>query len=335
MSGITHIREALRWTPDEPTDWASMAAAAIGMAVPLALAAAYGDITLGDLARNELKILATLAIAAAIVAVIADHGAWSYGGLVLVAGAAAVLGGYSRQLSVSTGRFIVFFCVIFSAATGHGGNPWLFALIGATALWTSALIAVFGAIARHFHPPTHLAPAVNAPKPTHAQLMARWRVSMRHLKGWQFPLRLVICLGLATIIAAQFPNHRYFWIAVTVALVCQRPLEPWPLRTTQRTIGTLIGVGIAAVAIIRPLPDWALVSLLGILCGLRLGVRTRNYLAFSALMTPVIMLILDAGHPVDTNLLVDRVSATLIGAGLVVIINRVMAAIVETIENAG
>jgi hypothetical protein len=348
MIAAAHMREALRWTTDEPTDRASMLAGAFGMAVPLAIAAAYGHLTLGlagavgsllmgngstgrtitDLAVNELKVLATLALAAAIVAVIAEHGVASDIAIVVIVGLAAIVGGYSRQMGVTTGRFIIFLSITFSAASGRPDAILIFPLIGLTAIWTSALIFVFGAIARTIDPPARLMPPSQAPIPMRAERFARFRETLMSLKGWQFTLRIVICFAISVTIAAMFPTHRFFWIALTVALVCQRPLEPWPLRTTQRAIGTFIGVVIAWLTIAGTVPEWALVVLLGVLSGLRLGLRTRNYLLFSAFMTPVIMLILDAGRPVEPQLLTDRIIATLIGAGLVILVNRAMVAVV-------
>jgi hypothetical protein len=38
-------------------------------------------------------------------------------------------------------------------------------------------------------------------------------------------------------------------------------------------------------------------------------------------MTPLIILIMDAGRPLGINVLIDRLTATLIGAGLVLLVN--------------
>jgi len=352
MTSATHIREAMRWRGDEPIDWTSMAAAGLGMAGPLALAAHNGHLniglagavgsllmgtgsagrTIGDLGYNELKILATLAVAAIIVAIISDHGVWSNAAVVLVAGIAALIGGYSLQLSVSTGRFIVFLCITFSAASGHEDAVSIFPLICLNAACTSALIFAFGAVKRSIHEPGPLAEPTDVPSFTLRQKLNRWFGLLCTLKGWQFPLRIVICLGIAVAIATYWPTHRFFWIALTVALVCQRPLEPWPLRTTQRAIGTCIGVVIAAIAITQALPSWALITLLGLLSTFRLGLQKRNYLLFSAFITPVVMLILDAGRPVESNLLFDRLVATIIGSALVILVNQGMVLLVERRE---
>jgi hypothetical protein len=349
MTGATHIREAMRWSADEPIDWASMAAAGLGMAGPLALAAQNGHLdvglagavgsllmgtgtsgrTIGDLGYNEIKILTTLTVAAVIVALITGHGVWSDIAVVIVAGIAAILGGYSLQLGISTGRFIIFLCITFSAASGRENAVEIFPLICLNAAFTSALIFAFGAVRRSISAPRVLSEPVEVQTIPRRQRIARWLGTLRTLKGWQFPLRLVICLGIAVTIAACLPAHRFFWIALTVALVCQRPLEPWPLRTTQRAVGTLIGVVIAGIAITQSLPPWALITLLGLLSTFRLALQKRNHLMFSALITPVVMLILDAGQPVEPNLLFDRLVATAIGAGLVILVNRAVVLLVD------
>ena len=49
--------------------------------------------------------------------------------------------------------------------------------------------------------------------------------------------------------------------------------------------------------------------------------RGTNYLAYSAAMTPLIVLIVDGGRAPESSLLVDRLVATVLGAALVVAAN--------------
>jgi hypothetical protein len=51
-------------------------------------------------------------------------------------------------------------------------------------------------------------------------------------------------------------------------------------------------------------------------------------------MTPVIMMILDVGRPIEANLLFDRIAATLIGAGLVILVNGLMLRAIEARKSA-
>lgn len=54
---------------------------------------------------------------------------------------------------------------------------------------------------------------------------------------------------------------------------------------------------------------------------LRPLLRARNYLAYTAAMTPLIILILDMGRPSELAVLIDRLIATLVAAGLVIATN--------------
>lgn len=58
------------------------------------------------------------------------------------------------------------------------------------------------------------------------------------------------------------------------------------------------------------------------LAGLAPWLRARSYLAYTAGMTPLVILLLNAGRPIAADVLVERVVATLLGAGLVIAANR-------------
>jgi uncharacterized membrane protein YccC len=90
------------------------------------------------------------------------------------------------------------------------------------------------------------------------------------------------------------------------------------VKTTQRAIGTALGVVVAGLFLRLELPLGALILLIGLLAGLRPLLRNRNYLAYSAVTTPLVILIIDAGRAPENGILVDRLAATLIGALLVV-----------------
>jgi uncharacterized membrane protein YccC len=144
---------------------------------------------------------------------------------------------------------------------------------------------------------------------------------MQSLAGWQFSVRLVVGLGLASGLRALWPSHHYGWIVLTVALLTQRPLEHLPVKTIQRTLGVLIGVALTwafLVCITAPILLGVLICLLATTAA---AARARSYLAYSAISTPVILLVLDFGRPIQTALLADRLVATLAGAAIVVALN--------------
>src|SRR5262249_21177753 len=157
-----------------------------------------------------------------------------------------------------------------------------------------------------------------ASQATNAQKLARWRRSLRRLSGWQYALRLALCLAVASALRWLWPDHHLHWIALTVALLIERQIDAFPVRTTQRALGTIVGVLASGLLLSVKPPVWALVSGIAVLASMRPFLRVRNYLAYSAVMTPLIITILDAGKPLDAGVLIDRLIATLIGGSLVI-----------------
>lgn len=96
------------------------------------------------------------------------------------------------------------------------------------------------------------------------------------------------------------------------------------VKTTQRTLGTAVGVLLAGLGLRVPLPATALVALIGLLAGARSHFKQRNYLAYSVVMTPLVVLVIDAGHPPEWSLLADRLLATVIGGALVMLFERIV-----------
>jgi hypothetical protein len=131
----------------------------------------------------------------------------------------------------------------------------------------------------------------------------------------------MICLSLAGLMRSLWPSHHLHWIALTVALLAEWQIDAFPVRTTQRALGAVVGVLATGILLVAPVPGWALIAAMGVLAGLRPLLRARNYLAYSAVMTPLIILVLDAGRAPELGILIDRLVATLIGASLVIAVN--------------
>ena len=333
-----HLLEACRWSAGGEVEAAEIAAAALGMATPVLLAAVRGSgdlapglaAAMGSLAAGrfrarlgrEAEALAPAVLAALLAVICAGHGWLTQAALVLLAGIAATVGGFSRAMAVATTRFVLFLMIVGTVATPTQAfaakeATGLLILITGGALWTSALGLALGAAVRWKRRIDACRPQ-SRPVPTARQKYARWRRSLTSFAGWSYVVRLVSCTAVAMAIDAGWPGHHFHWIALTVAILTQRQVEPVPVRTTQRALGTAIGVAMAAF-ILRPgLTSWALAAVVGVLAGARRLLRVRNYLAYSAVMTLLIILIIDAGRAPDGGLLRDRLLATLIGAALVV-----------------
>lgn len=328
-----HVAEALRWERDvEPLDWRTVAIAALGMAVPALVGLALGRAEIGFTIGLGAMLLAggpaqpgaaseapapIAAILPAALAVFIATGiagaAWSDAAMIVLAGAAAMVSGYSRPLAVVAIRFIIYLVLSVSLIEGAAAHRGAAALIfGSGALWNVA-IRLLLARRRSAAPPAEPTRVV-----TPAQRRAHWKRTMRTLAGWQFPIRLVLGLGIASALRHAWPAHHYGWIVLTVALLTQRALEPVPVKILQRALGTALGVALTWLILTGLAAPAALAVVICVLATGASLARSRNYLAYAVLATPVILLVLDIGKPIAPALLVDRLVATLIAAGIVI-----------------
>lgn len=339
-----HLSDVCRWSTGREIEAAEIFAASLGMAAPILLAgmsgsndptsgltAALGAFAIGRVQiatgfrthlRRQGQALAAALLAAFLAVICAGHGWLTNAALLLLAGTAAIIGGFSRDMAVATTRVILFLMIMSAVATpaqalGAKGAAGFLILVAGGALWASALDLAFGAIARR-HRQVKACASPSHPMPNIHQKYTRWRRSLTSFTGWTYPLRLVLSLAVAMAIDSSWPGHHFHWIGVTAAILTKRQVEPLPVTTTQRALGTALGVAVAASTLHWGLPLRALAGAVGILAGIRPLLRERNYLAYSAMMTPLIILIIDAGRKPDGNLLFDRLVATLIGAGLVI-----------------
>ncbi len=345
-----HLAEALRWSPAaEGPDRAAILGAAVGMAgpillggalghLPAGLAAALGGLMVGGVGADRNwraqasefgLVLAPAILAMVAAAPIAGRGWMADAGFVALAGIAATVGGFSRPMAVGTTRFILFLIIAAAVTETAPDRAGLVLLMLAGALWTGFAAFLIGAAARARRPAAG-PDAPQPPQPTAAQKFARWRRSLTQLAGWNYALRLTVCVVIAAALRLLWPDHHLHWIALTVALLTDRQIEPLPVRTTQRALGTALGVLATGLLLISSLPAWALAVLIGALAALRPLLRARNYLAYSAVMTPLIVIIMDARRPLSFGLLADRLVATLIGAALVIAANFIVSKAVET-----
>ena len=337
--GRVHLGEVIAWRRGAPVGWRAIAVAALGMAVPVLVGFACGRAEIGftiglcamllaggsgatDATAAQDEASPATAVVPAVLAVvaataIAGHG-WSAVAMVLLATAAAAISGYSRPVAVAAIRFLIYFVLSLGLLDSAGGDRKGAALVfGLGALWN---VAVRMMLARH-EPVAPRDVVAAKPGPTPAQRRAHWRRTMRSLAGWQFPIRLGVGLTIASLMREAWPSHHYGWTVLTVALLTQRPLEHVPVKTTQRALGTLLGVGLTwaiLASVSSTLGLAALICLLAIVAPLA---RARSYLAYASIATPAILLVLDIERPIETGLLVDRLVATLAGAAIVIAAN--------------
>ena len=326
---------ALRWSPAaEPMDARAVVVAALAMTVPALAGLATGRLHTGLVIGLGAVLLAgesptfdrggearpsplsalPPAVLAVVVATLVAGRPWDDAVLISLAGCAALVSGYSRPLGVASIRFIVYLVLSATLLQGAGADVAQAALVfGLGALWN---VAVRVALRRRASDAAG-EPVAPPRMVTGAQRRAYFRRTLHSVAGWQFTLRVVAGLGVASLVRHAWPTHHFGWVVLTVALLTQRPLEHLPVKTVQRTLGALLGV----------LLTWAVRAvglgaepLAAVVCLLATGAylaRPRSYLAYAVLSTPVILLVLDLGRTADASLLADRLVATLAGAAIV------------------
>lgn len=337
-----HLLEVWSWSTQTEIKLPIMLSSSLGLAAPLfvgALArhpnlgvlASLGSLMVGGVPQNRrasgplrhiARALAPVLCAWIASALIVGRGTLTTFLMVLLGGVAAVLSGYSRSWAVATARFVFALIITVSVMSAVPHRIGVVALMIIGALWTALLSLVLGAIDGLSRRGT-VSETVELPRYSAKQLRIRWTRSLCKLSGWQYPLRTTIGLAIAACIASVWPGRHAQWIMITVVLVTRRGLETTAVRTTQRVLGTVLGV-IAASALLLWNPTvWVVTMLVALLGGVRPLFRARCYLLYSLVMTPLILLLMDFGRTPDMGLLRERPLATLIGAGLVLLTSMI------------
>ncbi|TWF56960.1 FUSC family protein [Neorhizobium alkalisoli] len=350
MTYRSHLKDMFHWSVETEVTIVEMAAGGLAMLLPAAaltmgghlgagLAAAFGGMAVSgpvdaDTAQNRWRLLllrfAAVAVATIAALAFAGFGQLAPVAIIVCAGMVAVICGYSRPLAEAGIRFVLFL-VIVSGMMGSGmaasiaaeGAPKghhviLAGLVLAGAFFAILLMMAAGLIERRLGPAKAAQAAATRPEPTHVQKRARLKRSLKQLAGWHYPIRLCTCLAIAALAEWFWPGHHLHWIAVTTATLLRRQPDAAAMRASQRAIGAIIGVALAGALLFTRPDAWLIVAATGLIAALRPLLAARNYIAYSALMTPLIMLILDGSGHFDSGLLADRLIATFAGAFLVI-----------------
>jgi len=237
----------------------------------------------------------------------------------LFAAAAGLLGSISRSLARATIQYILY-TVIAAHLAAPDTNPFgvmLLFLLGAG--WTAALSLVLRPVFKALHLVPHSPIAENAvqlPKYSAGQYLRRWRKSLTHLAGWQYVLRISSCLVAAAAFEWIWPLHHGYWISMTVVIVVQRNLQTAPARAFHRAAGTMLGVLLISLLLLASPPLWALLLIIAALAAARPVLLETNYTSYAAVMTPLVILLLDFGQAPSWAAAIDRLAATFVGCAL-------------------
>ncbi|ACL17742.1 FUSC family protein [Methanosphaerula palustris] len=334
--------DAVRWSREIPVPVSQSVAVALGMAVPIAVGVAIDQIGLGMLASlgglaasgaagtlREQGILLCSALVTGCAAVlvgstIAGHGWMTGAAIVLITTIAALVGSLGRTFARSTTVFTIFMIIGTSLGISGALPPIDVTLVfAAGAAWTVivSLLAssLFRALGREgLTAGTTVIDQQPAPI-TLRRRFRRWFRSLQHLAGWQYTLRISLCILVSEIIAVLWDQPWSYWIPLVVVIILQRNIETTLARASQRALGTCAGVIIGSVLLSKFTPIWFLILMVGILAAVRPILRVRNYTLYTVVMTPLIIILLEFGSTLSSGVLAYRLVDTAIGFIIVVV----------------
>jgi uncharacterized membrane protein YccC len=251
-----------------------------------------------------------------------------------MAGVAGLLGGIHRRAARAATQFMLY--TIIAANLGPKGSHsfGLVLLFSLGAAWAAGLSLaarpVFQALRPVTKPPT---PALaQSPNRSATRLLRRWRKSLAHLSGWQYALRISLCLFAAGALQWIWPFHHGYWVSITIVIVVQRNLQAALARTLERATGTVLGVLLTSLILLGSPNAWAMVAMIGVLAAARPVLKEANYTAYAAVMTPLVILLLDFGQAPSWAVVADRLVATLAGCALALALGYLLWAKVSKIK---
>jgi uncharacterized membrane protein YccC len=134
-----------------------------------------------------------------------------------------------------------------------------------------------------------------------------------------FAVRLALCMSIAEVARQFLPTGRPYWVLLTVAIVLKPDFGSVFGRAVQRGAGTLLGVLIGSVLLsVLPRSPWLLLAM-AVFAAVLPWARAANFGLFSVFQTPFILLMLELALPTGEGLVLERLTDTLIGCGIVLV----------------
>lgn len=249
--------------------------------------------------------------------IIGGHGWLTAGLIIVIAVSTALLGGMSRPAARAGSQFIIFTMIGSSFGGGRfQQHPMVLASgFALGCLWTMLVSMVVSCL---FPKSVQRLDASTALKAdiSFRDRMRWWRRSLRHIAGWQYTFRMALCMTAAEILGQLLHQERAYWIALTVAIVLQRDLSSAYSRIVKRGAGTIAGVIAGSLLLLWPAPQYVSLIMIGIMGALRPVFKNRNYIVYTALMTPLMLLMFSLDSKITGHLLLERVVDTLIGCAI-------------------
>jgi uncharacterized membrane protein YccC len=135
-----------------------------------------------------------------------------------------------------------------------------------------------------------------------------------------FAIRLMLCIGVATVLSQALPLQRSYWVPLTVAVVLRPDLGSVFARALQSGAGTVIGAGVGALILAsRPLDQIVVIWVALFALALPYG-QARNYGLFTVFFAPLVVLLINLLSNDGWRLAQARLIDALLGCGIALLI---------------
>jgi len=159
--------------------------------------------------------------------------------------------------------------------------------------------------------------------PPHALAAALARGTLPIVERVRFAVILSLATVAGTLVANALDGLHGFWLPLSVAFILRPDLGPVITRALARTLGTVVGVGIAALVALSGNPIWLLIALSCVMAATVPWATRRSHVLAVITFTPIVFVFLSL-LGTEKYLFAPRVIDTAIGAAIVLTLDLVL-----------
>ncbi|WBP87310.1 FUSC family protein [Kitasatospora cathayae] len=148
-----------------------------------------------------------------------------------------------------------------------------------------------------------------------------WRLRGGLLSGpsARYGLRVALCIAAGSVVTANFPLSKSYWVPMTIAFVLKPDLGSVFLRAVSRAVGTVLGVAVTAVLVSLTTEQWALTAVAAGCVALLPYATAAHYGLNTLVMTPMALLLLQLGGQSSAAEFWPRVLDTVLASAIVLL----------------
>ncbi|VVD63462.1 FUSC family protein [Pandoraea anhela] len=149
---------------------------------------------------------------------------------------------------------------------------------------------------------------------------ARWTPKWPWPDVWRYLLRIGLCVLVAQIFIALTALPRSYWVPLIVVVIFKPNYGSVFARALQSGVGSIVGVALSAAVVAIDSNGWFNLATLVPLAACLPWALRRNYGLFSALLLPILMLVMGALQPGNQDIALARFIDAVAACAIVLLI---------------